>query len=357
MKKKLFTILFIPLIDICSMYLFKNYSDIFFPMYRNISKNWISFIAKLNNFTSVAVWDCGLFILIILFVLYIVYVFKNKKPIIKSLLNVVLVILIIASTTLYGWFLNHYSPKLYTYLDFEVEKYSVEQLYETCEYYLLEAAKYSSLIDRDNEGHIIKYDFDEFANIAGKAYSSISNKYPIFEGANYKVKKISLLGKYLMYNGISGMFMPVTGEAGVPEYISDQWLAFDMAHEAAHRLGIASEQEANFSAFLACINNDDIRFKYTGYYCAFSYCLSSLLKEDEELALELYHKYDEDINVQYIQLDRHDSYLVYQQYESDFQDISDKINDAYLKSFSQESGIKSYGEVTDYLIAYHLSII
>ena len=35
-------------------------------------------------------------------------------------------------------------------------------------------------------------------------------------------------------------------------------------------------------------------------------------------------------------------------------EISDRINDTYLKTFGEEEGIRSYGLVTDYLIAWYL---
>ena len=34
--------------------------------------------------------------------------------------------------------------------------------------------------------------------------------------------------------------------------------------------------------------------------------------------------------------------------------MSDKINDTYLKTYSEPSGVQSYGEAADYLIAWYL---
>ena len=44
----------------------------------------------------------------------------------------------------------------------------------------------------------------------------------------------------------------------------------------------------------------------------------------------------------------------YVQYEGKVQDAAQKVNDAYLKAFSEESGVQSYGEVADLLIAWYL---
>ena len=36
------------------------------------------------------------------------------------------------------------------------------------------------------------------------------------------------------------------------------------------------------------------------------------------------------------------------------QDAAQKVNDTYLKAFSEESGVQSYGEAADLLIAWYL---
>jgi hypothetical protein len=61
-------------------------------------------------------------------------------------------------------------------------------------------------------------------------------------------------------------------------------MPFTMCHEVAHRLGIASEREANFAAFLACTASDDVRFVYAGDYSAFCYCFNALYRADPERA-------------------------------------------------------------------------
>ena len=44
----------------------------------------------------------------------------------------------------------------------------------------------------------------------------------------------------------------------------------------------------------------------------------------------------------------------YDQFEGEVQEVANKANDAYLKVFKEESGVQSYGEVTDLLIAWYL---
>ena len=44
----------------------------------------------------------------------------------------------------------------------------------------------------------------------------------------------------------------------------------------------------------------------------------------------------------------------YDQFEGEVQEAANKANDLYLKVFKEESGVQSYGEVTDLLIAWYL---
>ncbi|MBQ9036736.1 MAG: DUF3810 domain-containing protein, partial [Erysipelotrichaceae bacterium] len=352
-KKYLISLILLAICGI-NMLLFHSFPDFFFPVYRNISSSWQNILSTVFSFTKVAVWDIGLIVLALAFIFYTITVIVGKRGFLTWLSNVLLVVCILVFVAVNGWMLNHYAPKLSESVGLTIEKYSEDELYDSCEYYLLKAAEYADKIARDDDYHALESNFNDMAKTAGNSYESLRQKYPVFKGSNKPVKRLSVVGEYLMYNGIVGMFMPLTGESGVPESVPPVPMAFTMCHEAAHRLGIASEQEANYAAFLACVNSKESEFLYSGYYSAFSYCFSSLYSQNQERAMTLYEKYSEDRGVLLVRLDRHDTFEHYRKYESVLQDISDDINDTYLKTFSQESGIRSYGEVTDYLIAYYL---
>ena len=191
-------------------------------------------------------------------------------------------------------------------LNLEVKEYSVDELYACSEYYMLKAAEYADKIER-KDGVALYQDFYEMAKIAGASYEELAGTYPVFEGTAVPVKKLSVIGEYLMYNGIVGMFMPITGEAGVPGSVPVVPLGFTMCHEAGHRLGLAGEEEANFAAFLACIYNKDVRFLYSGYYNAFSYCFSALYRADSERAKSLLESHQDDPGVKLLLKDRQDT--------------------------------------------------
>lgn len=57
--------------------------------------------------------------------------------------------------------------------------------------------------------------------------------------------------------GVGGLYSPFTCEAVINTDCTPPSLPFTVAHEMSHSLLVAREEEANFSAFLACSSCDD----------------------------------------------------------------------------------------------------
>ena len=329
------------------MVLFERFGSFFFPAYRNISKGFISFLSYLTSFSKIAIWDYLALLATIALVLTLLYTVIKRKNFFNYLSYVLIIFSILLVMAVDGWMLNHYAPPLSDDLGMTVAEYSKQQLYEATKFYLEKAEEYAASIPRD-DGHAIRQDFYELARLAPNGYRKLEDRYPVFKGNDVPVKNVSLIGKEMLKNDIVGIFMPLSAEAGISIEDAVVPMCFDMCHELAHRLCIASEQEANFCAFLSCITNDDVRFIYSGYYKAYTYCFSALYKEDNELALSFNQKDS------LVYIDRVDTNEHYSQYDSPTKEYVNQMNDDYLKLFSKESGVKSYGEVVDYLIAWYI---
>ena len=146
--------------------------------------------------------------------------------------------------------------------------------------------------------------------------------------------------------GITGVYNPFFGECNVNTDVPDTTLPFTMLHEMAHRLGIAPENEANFAAFLACAESGDAAFAYAGYYHAFVYCYNALGKSGREALAERMGDA--------LRLDCAAAALHYSRYAGGLEQAGTALNDAYLKAFGQNSGVNSYDEVVDLLVAYYI---
>ena len=328
---------------------------VLFPGYRRLSKSLMSALAAAASIAPFAIWDWLTAALAVAAVATLARRIRRRQRILPWLSVVALVVAATAFLSTAGWALNHYAPPLSQDLGLEVGQYSEGQLASVTSYYLEQAASRAQLVPREEDGTLSQQDFYELARIAGASYAPLSQRYEVFSGSTAPVKSLLLFGEPLLYSGYTGIFWAATAESSVPLGTATAELPFTMCHEAAHRLGIASEQEANFSAFLACSASDDARFSYSGYYSAFNYCVNALLAEDPERAQQLVSDAlagENGPGVALVLQDRAATQAHYQAYGGPFDDVGTTVNDTYLKSFGEKDGVRSYGLVVDYLLAW-----
>ena len=170
-------------------------------------------------------------------------------------------------------------------------------------------------------------------------------KYDVLKG-NYGAPKSILLSTPMCYTGITGFYFPFTNEANVNMAEPIPFLPFTTAHEMAHQRGFAKEDEANYIAYIACINHPDVNFQYSGTFAALSYSFNALAKVDMEKYRELISMCSTGVisDIKYNQ-------EFWQDYSGTIEKVGDKVNDTYLKSQNQQSGTNSYGEMVDLLLA------
>ena len=120
-----------------------------------------------------------------------------------------------------------------------------------------------------------------------------------------------------------------------------------VCHELSHLRGFMREDEANFIGYLACIGSDNEGFRYSGYLTGWIYATNALAKADQEAYWEicgqLSEKAWEDL--------RHNNEF-WGKYEGKTAEVSNRMNDTYLKLNSQSDGVNSYGRMVDLMLAY-----
>jgi len=332
--------------------LFHAFPETFFPAYRSFSIRILAVVSRLTGFVRIAVWDFILAILAVWFILSVVRMVRRRQPFLRWLSGLVLVLGIAAFWFVGAWGLNHYAPPLSETVGLDVRLYSEEELFRATEYILGEAARLADEVPRNEDGTLKAQDFYELAEIAGRSYERVPG---IGEGGStVPVKKLALYGPILVRTGSIGIFMPFTAESSVPADCAKEDLPYTMAHEVAHRMAIASEQEANFAAFLACEASEDVRFRYSGFFSAFTYCYNALSRIDPERARALLRDGSAE-GLSLVRTDLGTRSDWYKQFEGPAEDLGNRVNDAYLKAFSQ-TGLSSYGAVVDYLIAWYLAL-
>ena len=152
----------------------------------------------------------------------------------------------------------------------------------------------------------------------------------------------------LSYLGISGIFIPFTGEPSVNALQPDVALPLVVAHEKAHQRGITHEGEANFVAFLVCASKsapDYLR------YAAHLFATRHLLEEagmywpSEEVREAWAFLGDGPMQ------DVRAIHEFWQRYEGPASAIASRVNDGYLHAVRVPKGVESYTLVVRLLMA------
>lgn len=135
--------------------------------------------------------------------------------------------------------------------------------------YLVEKCnELSLLVERDGQGELI-YSGDLDKKLA-ESLKALSDRYPRLSG--YYPKAKPMMGSYFMYQADTlGIYFPFTMEANYNQYISNAYKASTIAHELSHLKGYIYEDEANFIAFMACTESDDLAIQYSGYLSVLGY--------------------------------------------------------------------------------------
>ena len=293
------------------------------------------------------VWQAGLGILILIAIYALVRAFSKKKGFFRWLAGVVCAFCagVFLFTALWGVY--HWEQPISQRLGMQLRPYSAAELEETARYFGGLASEWSQKVDRTASGDM-RVDFDAFGETAGRAFNPLAEKNSLFAGPDVPVKTL-LVDDAFRYMGITGIYVPFTGEASVSKGTYAAAVPHTMCHEAAHRLGIAAEDEANFCAFLACTASGDAAFQYSGWYSAFITCYNALHNVDANAAAAVWESLDANVVNDLRRGNAH-----YDQYEGKVQEVAEKVNDTYLKAFNEQEGVRSYGQA-DLYVSWYLS--
>lgn len=322
-------------------------SDWFFGWYRGASQTLMAGLAFLNSWAPFAVCEILLFLIIIWAIATLVRAIVRRKGVVQWLWGLALFgVFMLCSFTLL-WGLNHYGPSTADILGLDVTEYSKEELVEVTEYMLEQANALSTQVARDEDGVAQFSDFNTLAKEASAAWESYAADNDAFYPSSVRPKSMLLSG-VMNRIGLTGIIIVWTAEGCVSTTDPDVSLPFTMCHELAHRQAVAAEEEANFMSFLVCRGSDSVEFQYSAYYSALVHCYNALYKVDKDAASEIWAGMSDELetDIRYVN-------AFYKQFESPVKETAEKVNDTYLKAFSEESGVQSYGEVVDLLIAWY----
>ena len=279
---------------------------------------------------------------------------KQFYRLLKPLISLLLVIGILFFA---GFGTGYNRNPLEKNLGIERNAVSAAELYETGNKLISEIGETLPNVSFDSTGaSVMPYGFSELVEKVNAAFDKYASGVDYISHFSSTPKAIAL-SEPMTYTHISGVYTYMTGEANINTNYPDFIRPFTMAHEMAHQRGISREEEANFVAFLVCASSDDDYVRYSAYMNMIHYIRNALYTavrgtEDENLFREFNSATPKKcIGELAAYSEFFDKYR-----ESTASTVSGKVNDTFLKSQGQKSGISSYGLVVDLAVAYYKNI-
>lgn len=245
------------------------------------------------------------------------------------------------------WGLNYFREPLATRMGLRITTRSVDELEAFVVKTAKEAKALRATLHEDQNGVFTPQESkSELFSELPQAYAALSAKHSIFPSDPTRAKQI-FWSRGLSWQGISGIYIGLTAEPNVNADQPPLLLFQAAAHEMAHQTGIASENEAELVGYLACVNSSDPNIRYSGLAYALIVAGNALYDADSARYLAVTETYGDAI---WRDFTAYNAY--WNAFSGEVRQSADRRNDAYLKHNSQQSGIKSYGEAVDLLLAY-----
>lgn len=275
---------------------------------------------------------------------------KNRKRLRKDtkgwFIDVLAAFSIIYFAFHFFWGLNYYRLPLHKSLSLK-HNYTTEQLINVTKKLIETSNSYHFKIAKNDSTKIdMPYSTNDVFKLTQSGYSNLAETFPNLEYTPKSIKT-SLFSYPLTYMGFSGYLNPLTNEAQVNSLVPVYKLPTTSTHEIAHQLGYAAENEANFIAFLATINHDNIYFKYTGYTFALRFCLNEIYRRDEKLYESMVKTVNKGILKNFKEIR-----TFWNAHENPTEPVFKFFYGNFLKANKQSKGMESYSYVVALIVNY-----
>ena len=331
-----------------------GFADVYAGTFNRIWVMTLGRISSIFPFSVVEFLICGLIILLLFWIIRLILAWMHRKRengkenFIRTAGLFIGRILVLVSLI---FFLFEANEDIYFYCTpFSVREgygegdYSTEDLAGCCTWLASEAGRYAGLVERDADGLMMMgEDADTRIRDAmmdlGASYGELSGWYP-------RAKPV-FFSRIMSLTNMAGIYSAYTIEANYNREMTEYNHAFCASHELSHLKGIMQENEANFVAYICCMNSKETDIYYSGLLSGWIYCGNELYKRDRARWAEIYGMLDErciaDLNA---------NNAFWDSFKGEIADAAESFNDAYLKGRGQENGTESYDRVVDLIVSY-----
>ncbi len=152
--------------------------------------------------------------------------------------------------------------------DGDEREYTVSELADLRDYIVIRCNELAEQVERDEAGEVIYS--GNMMKTAQTAMRGLSERFPKLSGY-YVTPKPMFFSGFISQQYMQGYYFPFSMEANYNAEMYIMNKPFTMCHELAHTKSYIMEDEANFLAYLACVNSDDMVFNYSGYLGILNY--------------------------------------------------------------------------------------
>lgn len=239
------------------------------------------------------------------------------------------------------------------YMSDTPDEYTVSELGELCDYLIDNANDLAEKQNRDENNLIILP--DNVSELSGEYMKKLYDDTGIERFSGFYTRPKYILSSRLMSKAnLQGIYFPFSMEANINADMLPARVPCTMCHELSHTKGFILEDEAGFTAFLACRNSGDDLFMYSGFLSAMTYSVNrfyEVASDEEKLRIS------EKISA----LVRSDNKFITDEYRASLEGdkvikksvvsgASDKALDSNLKINGVNDGKRSYRRIITLLL-------
>lgn len=252
------------------------YSEGIYPLLAFVISNASSYVQL--SITEFCLW----FLLLFGVPFSINRIRKKRTPVIRVLLNILSFFSILFMWFYLFWGLNYFRMPL----DVKLGLKDVKLQQAALDSALTDAIVMANALNVSYPVHSIA----EINRMIQETYPGVLEKLgvPMVHGTS-RIK--TLAGNWLLNKTTtSGFFSPFFHEVHFNSDLLIFEQPFVIAHEKAHLMGFTNEAEANFLAYLVCINSSDALCRYSGYFSILGYFLNGVGGEEREVFYRQLHE-------------------------------------------------------------------
>lgn len=346
-RTRLILALLLP-VQIIALQILKNFPEFVETYY---SQGFYPVISKISRFIFGWIpFSIGDLFYLLIAIVAIRWLYRNVRRLryeaARFLIDIAATVSLVYFTFHLLWGLNYYRQPLHQTLGLDYE-YTTEELINTTKRLIAKSnALHRELGYADSVKIDLPYSQREIFIKSLDGYQTLAVKYPNLAYSPKSLKKSGWsLG--LTYMGYSGYYNPFSGEAQVNNLIKTYKFPVVSCHEEAHQIGFAAENEANFIATLATINNKDPFIQYSGYIFSLRYCVNEIARRDMKAYEELLKTINPGILASYKEMRD-----FWEKYKNPFENFSKGFWDQFLKANNQSKGIMSYSYMVALVVNY-----